>query len=354
MFRSLLLVISVYCLFIVPGFAQNKYKVVAIGFYNCENLFDTVDNPEKKDEDFTPNGPFHNNTTVYQNKLHNTATVFQKMGTDITPDGPAVIGVAEVENGDVLRHVALQPEIKARNYQVICFPTSDERGISTGMLYNPKYLTVLHAEPIKVPVESIGWSRPTRDVLHVHGVLAGDTVHFLVNHWPSKAGDEAGSAPGRRLAAEVNKRFIDSLLGKDANTKIFLLGDLNDGPRSEGVRKILKAKADVAETELKDVYNPWINVEKKGNGSHCYQGEWSMIDQIMLSGAVIKNNNNKWKYYSSEIFKPSFLLHRIGAEKGLPHRSYTVASVWDNGYSDHLPVLVYLIEKDAASPAPKP
>lgn len=322
-----------------------QYKIVAVASYNCENLFDTEDDPNKMDEDFTPNGSYSYTEEIYKQKLHNISTVIQKMGTDVTPDGPAVIGLVEIENSKVLKDLVSQPEIINRNYKYLWFPTSDERGISTAMLYNPKYLKVLNAEPIKIPMESIGQHRPTRDILFASAVLDKDTMYFLINHWPSKSGGEVESAPGRILVASINKHIIDSLTDRNPNSKILLMGDLNDNPTSDGVIKVLKAKAEKANISLTDIYNPWINMYKKGIGTESYQGEWNLIDQIMLSGGIIKNNNNKWTYYNAEIYNKSFLVNKIGKYKGLPHRSFTVSKVWDNGYSDHFPVLIYLISK---------
>lgn len=325
--------------------AQGNYKVIAVGFYNVENFFDTIHDPNKHDEDFTPTGPYHNTAQVYTEKLHNIATVFEQMGKEKTPDGPALIGMAEVENDRVLKDLVTQPEIKSRNYQYAWFYTPDERGISVALLYNPKYLKVLSSRPYHVPLETLGQSRPTRDILYVYGVLAGDTVHILVNHWPSKSGGEAATAPGRLCAAGVDKRIIDSLHKVNPDTKILVMGDLNDNPNSDGVIKVLEAKAEKKETGLTDIYNPWINVYKKGMGTENYRGEWNLIDQIMLSGSFIKNNNDKWGFYSAEIFNKPFLINKMGKDKGLPHRSYTISQLWDNGYSDHFPVLVYLVEK---------
>ncbi len=321
-----------------------QYKVLAVGFYNVENFFDTIHDPNKKDEDFTPEGSYHYNTEIYNQKLHNIASVFQKLGTDVTPDGPAIIGMAEVENDNVLKDIVQQPEIKNRNYKYAWFYTPDERGISVAMLYNPKYFKLISSEPVHVPLESLGQKRPTRDILHVYGVLAGDTVHVLVNHWPSKSGGEAASAPGRKLAASVNKKIFDSIIAANANAKVLIMGDLNDNPNSEGVIEVLNAKDEKGETELTDIYNPWIKMYKRGIGTESYQGEWNLIDQIMISGSFIKNNNNKWKYYKEEIFNRDFLVNKIGQYKGLPHRSFA-GPKWINGYSDHFPVVMYFIEK---------
>jgi endonuclease/exonuclease/phosphatase family metal-dependent hydrolase len=325
--------------------AQEQLKVTAIGFYNCENFFDTIHDPNKMDYDFTPSGAYHYTSEVYKQKLHNIANVIQKMGTDVTPDGPAVMGLVEVENGNVLSDLVAQPAIAYRHYKYVWFYTSDERGISTALIYNPKYLQVLNSEAIRVPTETLKFKRPTRDILHVYGVLAGDTVHFLVNHWPSKSGGEAASEPGRLLVASIDKRIVDSLTEINPDTKIIIMGDLNDNPTSKGVVGVLKAKANIDDVEKKDIYNPWIKMYKKGFGTESYQGEWNLIDQIMLSGGFIKNHNDKWKFYKAEIFNKDFLVNKIGNNAGLPHRSFTIGNVWDNGYSDHFPVLVYLTEK---------
>lgn len=339
------ILLSLLLLAVYTTNAQQKSMVIAIGSYNCENLFDTVDDPAKKDEDFTPQGAYKYTQEVYNQKLHNIATVLSKIGTDVTPAGAAIIGLVEIENSTVLNDLVAQKEISARNYRYCWFPTPDERGISTAMLYNPSYMRVLAADPIYVPLETLGQKRPTRSVLHVYGILAGDTVHILVNHWPSKSGGEAASAPGRKLAAAVNKRFIDSVLAINASARILLMGDLNDNPTSEPVADVLLAKADKNDVGLNDIYNPWIKIYKKGMGTECYRGEWGLIDQIMLTGAFLQKDNNKWEFYNAEIFNRTFLTHKIGADKGLPHRSFTIAQVWDNGYSDHFPVLVYLTKK---------
>ncbi len=341
--KNLLALLSL--LVCAPVWAQKtQYKVLAIGSYNCENLFDTEDDPDKKDEDFTPGGAFSYTPAIYQQKLHNIATVIAEMGSDVTPDGPAVLGLVEIENDKVLTDLCTQPEIAGRHYKHVWFPTSDERGISTALLYNPKYFTLLQARPLKVPLESIGQSRPTRDILYVTGLLSGDTMHILVNHWPSKSGGST-SEQGRRLAAQVCKTLADSLNAATTAPKILLMGDLNDNPDCYGVRKILEAQPKKDKLKKGAIYNPWMSMHKKGMGTENYQGDWHMLDQIMLSEALISNENDKWKYYDARIFNKDFLINKLGKSKGLPHRSFTIAHVWDNGYSDHFPVLVYLISK---------
>lgn len=338
---TLLLTVS-----ILSAFGQsNRYKVTAIGFYNVENFFDTTDDPNKKDEDFTPNGPYHNTWEVYTQKLHNIASVIEKMGTDLTPDGVAILGLAELENDVVLKGLITQPELAKRNYRYVWYPTPDERGISTAMIYNPGYFKVLSSHPVHVPLETLGMTRPTRDILYVCGSLAGDTVHVLVNHWPSKSGGAKVSEPGRMLAASVCRKIVDSLEAATGNAKVVIMGDLNDDPMSRPVQKELVVSEEKDHLKGSQLYNPWIKLHKQGLGSENYRGEWHLIDQVMLSAALVNDPNDKWKYYNAQIFNKDFLKYQFGTNKGLPHRSYTIAQVWDNGYSDHFPVLVYLIER---------
>lgn len=322
-----------------PCFAQKKYSVLGVAFYNCENYFNPANNPEKDDDEFTPDGSYHYTNEIYQQKQHNLARVFEALGKETTPDGPAIIGLAEIEDDQVLKDLVAQPAIKSRGYRYIWFYGPDERGITTGMLYNPKYFKVLQAWPINVPLKG----RPTRDILHVYGILGGDTVHVLVNHWPSRSGGEAASAPGRMLAAGVDKKLIDSLQKINPETKIILMGDLNDDPTNLSVIKVLQAKANKADLKMTDLYNPWINLHNKGLGSLAYNDSWNLFDQIMISGSLTSKNDHHWYYYKSEIFNKDFLVEKFGQYKGYPFRSYA-GTRWQNGYSDHFPVIMYFIK----------
>ena len=325
--------------------AQKKYKVLAVGFYNVENFFHPSNDTTKNDEDFTPNGDYHYTDEVYHQKMHNIAKVLSKIGTDVTPDGAAIIGIAEIESDLVIKDLLNEPEMKARGYKYVWYPTPDVRGISTAFLYNPKYFQLISSQPLYVDLTKVGQTRPTRNVLYMKGVFAGnDTVHIMVNHWPSKSGGEAETMPHRGVAAGVDKRIVDSLMVIDPNTKIVIMGDLNDNPTDASVLKVLKAKADTTGITSSDIFNPWIKIFKSGRGTEIFQGQWNLLDQIMISGAFIKNDNHKWKYLHPQIFKKDFLMHTSGPEQGYPHRSFTIDRTWDDGFSDHFPTLVYLVQ----------
>ncbi|HQW96804.1 MAG TPA: endonuclease, partial [Saprospiraceae bacterium] len=134
------------------GFNQNQYKVINVGFYNLENLFDTLDTPRKLDEEFTPTGSRLYNTAVYTDKLFRLSSTLSKIGTDISPEGLGIIGVAEIENRKVLEDLVAQPALKERNMEIVHYESEDFRGIDVALLYQPKYLTVINSYPIHVPI----------------------------------------------------------------------------------------------------------------------------------------------------------------------------------------------------------
>ncbi|MES2850703.1 MAG: hypothetical protein V4685_16710 [Bacteroidota bacterium] len=343
--NRVLLAVVVICMCFTSAFAQSKKRVLGIGFYNLENLFHPTDDTTKNDEDFTPDGSYHYTEQVYKERLSNMANVLSQMGKDVTPLGAAVIGIAEVENDLVLADLVQQPTLKDRDYQYVWFPTPDVRGISTALLYNPKLFKLISAKPVRVPLELVNQKRPTRNVLYVEGVLAGnDTVIITVNHWPSRSGGEAETRPYRDMAASVNRKLVDSLLAINPNSKIMVMGDLNDNPTDGSIKKVMLAKADTTNIKSSDIYNPWISIFKKGIGTEVFDNKWNLFDQIMMSGSFITNTNEKWKYHSSRIFRKDFILHQSGDESTYPHRAFSIERVWDNGYSDHLPVMVYLVQ----------
>ncbi|MBL0341482.1 MAG: endonuclease/exonuclease/phosphatase family protein [Bacteroidetes bacterium] len=225
--------------------AKHKYKVACLGFYNLENLFDTINDPLINDEEFLPSGTKLYTGKVYVDKLKNLAEVISQLAIEETPDGVSLLGVAEVENRSVLEDLVVQPKIKNRNYKIVHFDSPDARGIDVGLIYNPTYFKVLESAPLNVPLKNAdGTPYATRDVLWVYGLFNGEPLHVFVNHWPSRRGGEEASAPGRALAAGVAKAKMDSIRAKNPDAKVILMGDLNDDPLSPSVTDVIKAKGD--------------------------------------------------------------------------------------------------------------
>ncbi|HXH17979.1 MAG TPA: hypothetical protein VNJ07_02760, partial [Chitinophagales bacterium] len=247
---------------------QAEYHVGLIGFYNLENLFDTVNQEDVGDEEFTAEGAKHYTDRVYRDKLSRLSQVISEMGTDDSPDGVAMLGVAEVENRTVLEDLVKTPNLTKRNYQIVHIDGKDERGVDVGLLYNPNYFKVTRAMSLPVPTEKIDTAYGhTRDVLYIWGEFLGEAVHIFVNHWPSRRGGEEASRPFRELAASVCKLKVDSLTHLDPNAKIIVMGDLNDDPADASVTKVLGATGKKEDVKSGGLYNPWWALYKKGIGT---------------------------------------------------------------------------------------
>ena len=333
-------------LFSFSAQAQNKqYKVACIGFYNVENLFDTVDDPEKRDEEYTPTGDRHWTEENYKDKQKNLARVISEMGTELTPDGVAVLGMAELENRKVLEDLVKQEAIADRNYQIVHYESPDERGIDVGLIYQPKYFEVTGSRAIPLIIfEDDGERNFTRDVLYVSGILDGEEIHILVNHWPSRRGGEKRSQPGRNAGAMICKTVKDSLQNLDPNAKVIIMGDLNDDPVSPSVKQVLAAKSKIKETKEGDVFNPMFNFYKKGMGSNAYRDAWSLFDQIMLSYGLVNKKGKGYLFHKAVVYSKPYLIQRSGRYKGYPFRTFDFGN-YIGGYSDHFPSYVFLVKE---------
>jgi hypothetical protein len=320
-----------------------KNKTIAIGFYNLENFYDTINDPKKNDDDFTPKGTNAYTPNVFRKKVDNLATVLSMMATDKTTDGLAMVGVAETENEDVLDVLVNHPKLKSRGWKYIIFDGPDERSIDCGLLYNPKYFKLMAATSLTVPVDS--GDRPTRDVLYVRGKLQGQEVHVFVNHWPSRRGGELATREKRKLAASVSKKVIDSIMQSNPNAYAIDMGDLNDDPINKSITEVLNAKWHEKDVEPGGLFNPWTSFYKKGLGTTAYSDYWGLFDQIMFSYGFLNKAKTYFRFKEAEVFNQKFMIESFGQYKGYPKRSYS-GEVWNDGYSDHFPTIVYFMEKN--------
>lgn len=314
---------------------QKAAKNYPVAFYNVENLFDTDDDPVTDDDEFTPNGRMRYTNVIYRQKLHNLATVLQVLGDHKNADGAALIGLAEVENDKVLNDLLAQTEISRRHYKYVWYNSNDPRGIDVALVYNPSYFTVINSKPLPVSLNNMGGKERTRDVLYVQGLLGKDTVHVLVNHWPSRREGQDETADKRAAVARVNKRKADDIRQQNPNARIIIMGDLNDNPADESVAEVLGAGSD----KNGALYNPWTEVLRSGTGTEMFKHRWNLFDQVIISSGL--THGKGLHYISSEIESRDFMKLEYGKMKGAPKRSFR-GTYWSNGYSDHFPVVVYL------------
>jgi len=341
--KNLSLLLALF--FCLQAFSQNKYKVSLIGFYNLENLYDTVNNTLVDDEEFLPNSERHYNSRIYLDKIDRLSSVISQMGTDVNPDGLAILGVAEIENDTVLNDLVHTKLLKDRKLRFVHYNSPDRRGVDVGMLYNPKYFNPIYSAPLFVQLP--GGSKDsyfTRDILYVKGLLDGDTVHVFVNHWPSRSGGEERSMPARAAAASVAKHSIDSIMAANPKSKVVLMGDLNDDPISPSVAKVLGANGNEKKVKETGMYNPWVDMYKKGIGTLAYQDAWGLFDQVIISGSWLPKDQSGYFYQKAVIFNKDFLVQKTGKFRGYSKRTWD-GTTYNYGYSDHFPVYLMMLKK---------
>ncbi len=321
---------------------DKKMKIVTLGFYNLENLFDTVDDTLINDEEFLPGGARSWTEDKYQEKLANMAYVISQIGISEAKSGLSLLGVSEIENKKVLEDLVIQPTIKDRNYQIIHYNSPDGRGVDVGMLYNPSHFTPLYSRPIPLMIFDDGKRRYTRDVLYVKGLLDQDTVHVMVNHWPSRGGGEI-TASHRNSGAKLCRNVVDSLFSLNENAKIFVMGDLNDDPTDESLKSHLRAVGNIKDVKKTGMFNPFEDFFRRGQGSNAYRDSWSLFDQIVISRGVTNKKNQGYFYLKANIFNKAFLVQPSGQYKGYPFRTFSFDK-YQGGYSDHFPTYVCLVK----------
>lgn len=321
---------------------DRKLKAFAIGFYNQENLFDTIHDEGKRDYDFLPDGSYRWNGLKYAHKLKNMSKVLAEMGTDKLPYGCAIIGLAEVENDNVLNDLVAQEPLAKRGMKYVHFEGPDRRGVDCALLYNPSQFKINMEKTHHVLFQAEDTTFKTRPILVVDGQIDGEHVIAIVAHLPSRLrGDDFYRVSGAKQITAIKEK----LQAEDPDAKIFIMGDMNDDPTDRSMTKGLRGKASIESVGKDDLYNPWISVIKSGTGTLMYDGKWNLFDQILISPSALnyggKKDYSTLKYVSHQIFRRDYLFQTEGRYKGGVKRT-TAGGQWLDGYSDHLPVVIYV------------
>jgi len=314
-------------------------KSICIAFYNQENLFDTIDDPLKDDNEFLPGAEKQWNTQKYQTKIENMSSVIAAMNEG---NAPELLGLCEIENAQVLTDLSMHKNLKSHHYKLIHFEGPDKRSIDNALLYKSASFKVLHAVavPIQMPDDA---DFKTRDILYVKlETKSKDHLVLLINHFPSRSGGELESRPKRIFVASVLRNMVDTILEKDPNENIIVMGDFNDEPMDASMDSVLRAKESMYNLYGGNLYNPMVEIQQIGFGSYMHRGKWNMLDQIILSnGLVIGNRKYVFRKESADMFKEPWMLETDQKYKGSPKRTYA-GNKYIGGYSDHLPVYLYL------------
>jgi len=323
---------------------DNKSELHTLAFYNLENLFDTINDVSINDEASPIMETSMNRTSVYLGKLKNLSKVISEIGFSETGSLPTLVGICEVENRFVVEDLIKTGKLKDINYKISHFDSPDNRGIDVGLIYNQDYFEVIREKNIKLELINNEDSTQilTRDQHLVEGLLSGDKIYIIINHWPSRYGGEERSKPFRNKAAELNRLIIDSIFQVDYKAKIFTIGDFNDDPTDESIKKILNTVKYDDELNSPVMFNPYEKMFDDGFGTLKYRGEWNMFDQIILSSNSLKNYNlNDFYFDGAYIHLKPYLINQSGNYEGYPFRSFAGGN-FIGGYSDHLPVYIIL------------
>jgi endonuclease/exonuclease/phosphatase family metal-dependent hydrolase len=326
---------------------KKEYQAALVGFYNVENIYDTLDAPGVDDAEFLPGTAKDWNSARYWSKLDRVAGVIASMGKELHPQGVAILGLAEVENRTVVEDLVKRDALKARNYKVVHVDGPDRRGVDVALVYNPALYKVYAHKSYRLTAPD-DTSFRTRDQLLVSGVLDGDTTHVIVAHWPSRRGGEKRSAPKRKLAAELGRRISDSLLAINADARIVYMGDLNDDPSNASVSRFLRANGDKAKAVNGTFFNPMHEPYQKGVGSLAWRDSWNLFDQACVSPALVTGAGGRYRYYGVRVFNEPYLRQSEGNFAGYPFRTY-VGDNYQAGYSDHFPVFLILVKEAAGA-----
>lgn len=341
-FSCMLAALMLFGVLFTASAQEKKYEAYGIGFYNLENLFDTIHDSGKNDYEYLPNGTNKWGTLKYTNKLKNMARVLNEMGTDVIPVGMAAVGVSEIENSRVLRDLVNHETLAPKGWDFIHIEGPDRRGVDCGLLYNPKLFKPIDSKLAPYTTADNDTTYKTRGFLIVSGDMGGEVVHIIVNHWPSRY----AKSPARERAGTLVRQLKDSIMNVHPDTKVFIMGDMNDDPDNKSMKTCLGAMRNKEDVKSPTgLYNPWWNIlRKKGHGTLKYKGKWNLFDQVVVSGNLLGSDRSTLKLWKIEIFSRNYLFQQEGRYKGNTLRTHA-GGVWLNGYSDHLPVIVYVVKE---------
>ena len=296
------------------GYLPLKSAPLRIVSYNVENLFHPEKDSIKDDGEWTPEGEKHWSYARYNRKVENIARVLTNIGEW---DGVDIVGLQEIENAAVVKKLCYT--LRRNEYDFVHYDSPDRRGIDVALMYKKARVDTLKSEKLKVKSERDGERLVTRDILYVCARIdKRDTIHFFVCHLPSQRGGKAETEWKREAAKEVLQKAVDSVFAISEDAKIIVMGDMN----SEELR-------------VKGLQVTGYGLQVTGYGTHKYQGRWECIDHFYVSEAI-DSVSNAYVYDTEWIQEPD--------EKYLglkPKRTYN-GFTYQNGYSDHLPVILDL------------
>ncbi len=322
--------------FILVFIARGQTPSFRVMFYNTENLFDTIDDTLKNDEEFLPDGSRHWSMTRFNKKTDAIAKVIIAAGEW---EAPALVGLCEVENEEVIKKLVRSDLLTGVNYSFVHFDSPDKRGIDICLLYRDDIVKVISAESW-LPDININPVFESRNALFVRAEVFNDTLDFIFCHWPSRRGGVLASDDQRHMIMETVVQRTDSLRRHTGKAeKLVMMGDFNCSPEFEAMKEMAKRCG---------LVNLSADAAARGEGSYRYRGKWEMIDQALVSANMTDATPAEGKCYnlSFSVLNKDFLLEDDpdypGKRPFSTYREYR----WEGGYSDHLPVVLVFSRKN--------
>ena len=312
---------------------ETESNIYTIAFYNVENLFDIIDDPDKHDDDFLPGSDKRWTNKRYKKKIYKLGTAISQIGEDRSGKSPILVGLAEVENKKVLDDLVSTNQLEEHNYGYVHYNSPDERGIDVALLYQKDVFKLINSESFSIDITAEGDSPDyTRDILLVEGELNKEHIYVLVNHWSSRREGSAETEFKRLIAAEKVIEIVNDVRLKDSDAKIIVMGDFNDDPSSKSIQQL---------TNTLELHNPMETLLSYSRGTLNHKFQWNIFDQILISTNFFETEKESHSFSKADIFDEEFLRIYKGKFKGQPFRTF-VGAKYKGGYSDHFPVFIQL------------
>ena len=348
---------------------------IRIGWWNLQNLFDTVDDPISADLEFTAAHGWTDE--VLAAKLANLARAINELHGG---QGAELLGVCEVEGDDVFQQ--LLDTIGNPHLKVASDPagTSDLRGIDTSIAYDDRKL-----RPVEQRSHVVHLRYATRDIFEVvfEVVETGERLVAIATHWPSRTKGRWRSEPLRIALAENIAFVVRDHVRFDAQnylelkkadnlpavqerweTKVLIMGDLNDEPADRSLVEHLQTSSEVDRvtgttnaikgfrSEAIDyrgddcvLYNAsWKFLAPENTGTYfiestrddVFANRYQVLDQIIASRGLLDVSGLHLDVDSVQIHNTKTVATQpAGRPRGFDRKT-------TKGTSDHLPVTAIL------------
>ena len=331
-------------LFITQAFILNSQSM-KIMTYNVENLFDTQHDSLKNDKEYLPNSELRWTNDRFYEKLHEVIQVIVGLGED---NLPLLVGLCEVENDFVLKAMTQFDPYDQLGYDYVHYEGPDARGIDVALLYQKDKFTPLASRPIPVHLPN---GQHGRDLLYTCGALTDSTLlHIIQVHFPSRREGALASEPNRMAAAKAVRKVVDEIQMVDSQAAIIIMGDFNDNPSDKVPTTTLSAlpytSGSFEDLKLYNLCWDGYPFENREIGSYFHDGEWDMLDQIIVSGALLNGNLSVRVMPEAEVYHPKWISKRDKRTgEMIPKRTY-VGPFYQGGVSDHFPVFMEIFFKN--------